>query len=93
MSVIRWSPGIICTIVPTSQSQDGRGGTGAGEDGSASFTKEQPHQSAVKMKQLYRAWRRRKVTYVYLIASKAVFYPLLFQQFLLLHLRVTWFHN
>ena len=62
MSVIRWSPGIIRTIVPTSQSQDGGvggggvggGGVGGGADGSASFTKEQ--QSAVKMEQLYRAW-------------------------------------
>ena len=53
MSVIRWSPGIICTIVRTSQSQDG--GVGDGADGSTSFTKEQ--QSAVKsMEQLYRAW-------------------------------------
>ena len=57
VSVIRWSPGIICTVVPTSQSQDG-GVAGGGEDGSASFTKEQPHQSAVKMEQLYRAWWR-----------------------------------
>jgi len=23
MSIIRWSPGIVCTIVPTSQSHDG----------------------------------------------------------------------
>ena len=31
-------------------------GAEGGEDGSGSFTKEQPHQSAVKMEQLYRAW-------------------------------------
>ena len=55
MSVIRWSLGIICTAVPTSQSQDGGGGGADGEDESASFTKEQPHQSAVKMEQLYQA--------------------------------------
>ena len=93
MSVIRWSPGIIRTVVPTSQSQDG--GAGGGEDGSASFTKEQPHQSAVKMEQLYPSVVKTKVTYVYLIGSKVVLYPLLFQQILLLHvhLRATWFHN
>jgi len=49
-----WSPDIIRTVVPTSQSQDG--GVGGGEDGSVSFTKEQAHLSAVKMEQLYRAW-------------------------------------
>ena len=55
MSVIRWSLGIIRTAVPTSQSQDWGGGGADGKDESASFTKEQPHQSAVKMEQLYQA--------------------------------------
>ena len=53
MSVIRWSLGIIRTAVPISQSQDWGGADG--EDESASFTKEQPHQSTVKMEQLYQA--------------------------------------
>ena len=48
MSVIRWSPGIICTVVPTSKM--------GGVVKKASFMNEQTHQSAVKIEQLCRAW-------------------------------------
>ena len=46
----------MCRLAKGKIGGGGGGGGADGEDESASFTKEQPHQSAVKMEQLYQAW-------------------------------------